>query len=229
MLFVTQARGPVATRGPCAARAADPTDLLHQHAEGRAQVTGGHRREISVGRDRAGRVDEVDDGGVWEAAIGEPEVERGAGHDDQIGLPERNRTGPGEAQQVVSWEQAPAHIVRERRERHSLDERARLGFRAGPVDVAADQQYGTFRGHQQFGDSGDRLRIGCLAHHLGGPDRRGHRRIGRTPAIQRDINKGGAAMRRARCARSAQSKAPETSSAVNAVAACLVTGATSGT
>ena len=107
-----------------------------------------------MGRDRAGRVDEVDDGGVWEATEGEPEVERGASHDNQVGLPERNRTARAKHSEWSAGSRPRPMSLANVGSVTALDELAHLGFRAGPVGVTADQQDGTFRGHQQFGDSG---------------------------------------------------------------------------
>ena len=137
-------------------------------------------------------------GGVGESTEGQSEVEWGAGHDDQVGVAERDRTGPGEAERVVGGEQAAAHVIREGREGHGLDERTHFGFWAGPVDVATDEQDGPFGADQEFSDSGDRVRIRCLTGQLVGSDGPGHGRVGRAPPIERDINEGGPAMRGAR-------------------------------
>ena len=89
------------------------------------------------------RVDEVDDLRVAEATERQPEVERRAGHDDDVGLALEQAACARERELVVGGQAPAAEPVHERRDAQVLDRGAQLVPRARPVHVGAGDERGS--------------------------------------------------------------------------------------
>ncbi len=140
----------------------------------------------------------MDDRGIAEAPEAEAEIERRARHHDQIRVRERRRARPCERELVIGREHPPAHVVHEHRDTRAFGERAQLGLRARPVDVAADHQDRMARVPDERGDARDRVRIGRRAGERRGIGSRRRGRLDRGPTVERHVEEGRAAVRRAR-------------------------------
>ena len=113
----------------------------------------------------AGRVGDVHDLGgrravlAAELAVAEPEVQRRADDDDQVGLAERDRPGPGDQQLVPGRQDAAALAVGDHRQPQLLGRargrppRRRRARRPSPGPAPAGWRRG-----QQRRDLGDRVR-----------------------------------------------------------------------
>ena len=104
-----------------------------------------------------------------EGAVPEPEVERRSGHDDQVGLPQRHRSGPGD-QQFVAARQHPAGLpVGDHRQPQRLRRRPGVVLGATQPHVRSQHQDRPPGRPQQGGDLVEVRGVG----------RRGGRRPGR--------------------------------------------------
>ncbi len=132
-------------------------------------------------RDLAGRVGDVHDPGrrgavlAAEDAVAEPEVQRGADHDDQVAAAERGPPRLGDEQRVAAGHDAAAHAVGDRGQPGLLDEAERGLLGAVGPDVGAEDQDRPGRAGQQPGDPADRVRVRVRA----AGDAGGRRRAGR--------------------------------------------------
>ena len=102
-------------------------DLLERRPAGRRRTAvrspdDRARRASAWPRDLAGGVGDVHDPGrrgavlAAEDAVAEPEVQRRADHDDQVGAAERRAAGLGDQQRVAAGDDAAAHAVGDRRD-----------------------------------------------------------------------------------------------------------------
>ena len=98
------------------------------------------RRHVDVVGALGLAVDDVGDLGVAEPPEAEPEVERRAEHDDEVGALLQHAAGAQERQLVVGGERAATEAVEEARHAQLLDRGAQRLPRAVPVDVAADDE-----------------------------------------------------------------------------------------
>ena len=95
-----------------------------------------------------------------ERAVAQPEVQRHADHDHQVGLGERERAGPGDQQRVAAWQHAARLAVRDHREPQCLRARPGGDVRAAEPDVGAEHEDGAVRRREQRGDPGHVLGVG---------------------------------------------------------------------
>src|SRR5215472_3462570 len=94
-----------------------------------------------------------------EAAITEPEVQRGACHEHQVSLPEGDRPGPRHQQWMPGWQDAASLAVGNDRKLELLGCGSGCALSAiEPYVRAQDQHRPDCRGEQPR-NSGDRLRI----------------------------------------------------------------------
>ena len=116
--------------------------------------------------DLAGGVGEVHDPGgssavlAAEDAVAEPEVERGADHDHQVGAGQGLPAGLGHQQRVTAGDDAAAHAVGDRRQAGALDELERRVLGAVGPDVGAEDQHRPLGRGEQRGDRLDGLGVG---------------------------------------------------------------------
>ena len=98
-----------------------------------------------------------------ELAVAQPEVERGARDDDEVGLAERDRPGPGDQQLVPGGQDAASLPVGHHRQPELLG--GRPGGLVGAVQphVRAQDQHRPARLRQQARDRGDRARVGLVS------------------------------------------------------------------
>ena len=113
--------------------------VVGEFTQNRRDVSG-DRRDLDVRRDPGGCVDDVGDGGVTEAAEPDPEVERSADDDDEVGALLEQPAGAEEGERVAGRQHAATQPVEEARDPEVLGRRGERLRRAVPVGVAADEE-----------------------------------------------------------------------------------------
>ena len=163
-----------------------------------------------------------------EHAVPEPEVERGADDDDQVGAVERPAAGLGHQQRVAAGHDAAAHAVGDRRDAERLDEIAARP-RSAPSAQTSVPRIRTGRSASPS-SAADRARSRrCRARRRGARDPVGHGRRGLVEElVHRDVDEHRPAVRASRRAGRPRRSPAVTSAAVGMVRALLVIEATIG-
>ena len=181
-------RGPVGLAG-------DPVDGVRERLEDRGEVARDRAGQLGVPGDLGGGVGDVHDGGggrtvlAAEDAVPEPEVERGADHDDQVAGAERLAAGLGDQQRVAAGDDAAAHAVGDRGDAEGVDQRERGHLGAVGPGVGAEDDHRALGATEQPGDRVHRARVvrgaldraGQVELHLGAVEELVHRARRRTP------------------------------------------------
>ena len=223
LLVVAQQRDPVVVRAAAArrlrpARRTSPRDRRPSTP-----------RASACAATCARRVAQVHDLRVAEAAEPEPEVERRARDEHEIGLLQRDRPGPRERELVVGGQRAAAHAVHEHRDARRL-RRTRASRPSACAQYTSPPATSTGRcaSRDQLRDPRDRVGIGRRAAERVVADRRELDDAG-SERVERDVDERRAAVRRASRHGTRRRPRPRSTPADVAVAAVFVTDATIGT
>ena len=89
-------------------------------------------------------------------AVAEPEVERGAEHEHDVGLAQREGAGLGEGQRMIGRQAAAAGTIHEHRHAAGIGEGGKGGRRVVPVDATAGHHHRPDGAGEQLGQALDR-------------------------------------------------------------------------